>query len=646
ATWRGYVARRLYKAAAPACGAPRIRAFAPLYEERWRGVGRMVRCDCDLGRSCQRAFAYADCVAASRRAYRLLGLGAWPGGPRTSEEAAIRDARGLPDMPAALARARLRRWRRSRRQRAGAPRCLLSARTSSTPSASPPSRSSSAMHRRASAPSAAPPAIRSGLSIPASCCPATQLKPKLSHQPIRAVRWPPCGVPPRACNWRWPAPVSPPLCWRSTCAGGPRGAANPARDLAGAVAGLALDYPPSNGSAAPVPATAKPSPRCPELRPAALPAAQPAAVGEAVWSAGSRSKGAASAAASPAATGGFGLTKSTTPSPVPTAAAATGPARASSALHRVITDLETSLESFDGLGDVRGGAASESELLTELRQLLETAYSIRERGQAAALDVDEAYLPSTDRQRRRRSARQATMPTFTGRPCWSWSTAPCRLESCAQLIWAAQLTPSTWPGLHCIRLAMDQLMADRASANWFAVTGRELGACCWTAWAAMCSLPGLPDAPDAIRRDLEPRGVRVFGLYDIAFDYMLLDAFEELASPPPSIVSVLQNRWLSAGFKRTALDSTVWTLVLAKRKMLAAVLAASTISTAWWPAWAPPWPGASSAPTSEPTESARRSASTATQFAEDLFSPKQVRFTTVEELAADVLTCARSGLCD
>ena len=38
-------------------------------------------------------------------------------------------------------------------------------------------------------------------------------------------------------------------------------------------------------------------------------------------------------------------------------------------------------------------------------------------------------------------------------------------------------------------------------------------------------------------------------VYDIALDFILLDAFEDLEDPPSTIVSVLQNRWITAGMK-------------------------------------------------------------------------------------------------
>ena len=38
-------------------------------------------------------------------------------------------------------------------------------------------------------------------------------------------------------------------------------------------------------------------------------------------------------------------------------------------------------------------------------------------------------------------------------------------------------------------------------------------------------------------------------IYDIALDFILLDAFEDLEAPPSTIVAVLQNRWITTGMK-------------------------------------------------------------------------------------------------
>ncbi|XP_070394911.1 mitoguardin isoform X8 [Dermacentor albipictus] len=56
---------------------------------------------------------------------------------------------------------------------------------------------------------------------------------------------------------------------------------------------------------------------------------------------------------------------------------------------------------------------------------------------------------------------------------------------------------------------------------------------------------------DQIAKELQYKGVVCPTVYDVVIDYVLLDAFDDLSSPPQSVVAVIQNRWLTAGFKET-----------------------------------------------------------------------------------------------
>ncbi len=45
--------------------------------------------------------------------------------------------------------------------------------------------------------------------------------------------------------------------------------------------------------------------------------------------------------------------------------------------------------------------------------------------------------------------------------------------------------------------------------------------------------------------------VKELNFFDVVIDFILFDAFDDLESPPSSVTSVVQNRWLSNGFKET-----------------------------------------------------------------------------------------------
>jgi hypothetical protein len=44
--------------------------------------------------------------------------------------------------------------------------------------------------------------------------------------------------------------------------------------------------------------------------------------------------------------------------------------------------------------------------------------------------------------------------------------------------------------------------------------------------------------------------------------------FQDLESPPSSVLAVMKNRWLSNGFKESALSTAIWGVLQAKRRMM------------------------------------------------------------------------------
>ena len=50
-------------------------------------------------------------------------------------------------------------------------------------------------------------------------------------------------------------------------------------------------------------------------------------------------------------------------------------------------------------------------------------------------------------------------------------------------------------------------------------------------------------------------------------DYILVDSFEDLESPPSSVLAVMKNRWLSDGFKESALHTAIWDVYYERQSM-------------------------------------------------------------------------------
>uniref|UniRef100_A0A8C2QHX3 Mitoguardin 1 n=1 Tax=Cricetulus griseus TaxID=10029 RepID=A0A8C2QHX3_CRIGR len=73
---------------------------------------------------------------------------------------------------------------------------------------------------------------------------------------------------------------------------------------------------------------------------------------------------------------------------------------------------------------------------------------------------------------------------------------------------------------------------------------------------------------DSTEMELAARGVKNLNFYDVVLDFILMDSFEDLENPPPSIQSVVSNRWLNSSFKETAVASSCWSVLKQKRQQM------------------------------------------------------------------------------
>ncbi|XP_035683768.1 mitoguardin 2-like isoform X4 [Branchiostoma floridae] len=133
--------------------------------------------------------------------------------------------------------------------------------------------------------------------------------------------------------------------------------------------------------------------------------------------------------------------------------------------------------------------------------------------------------------------------------------------------------------LHCVRQAFQLLFEDETVRQWMIETGKEMiSELMWRAekdpkdfqQAFEDMLRYCEDSSnwESMAEELRARGVMCLSFYDVVLDFILLDAFDDLANPPSSVTAVVQNRWLSNGFKETALATAVWSVLKAKRRML------------------------------------------------------------------------------
>ncbi|XP_042563072.1 mitoguardin 2-like, partial [Clupea harengus] len=133
--------------------------------------------------------------------------------------------------------------------------------------------------------------------------------------------------------------------------------------------------------------------------------------------------------------------------------------------------------------------------------------------------------------------------------------------------------------LHCIRQAFEVLLVDETHRTFFIETGKQMISGLMAKankspkaflenYEEMLLYTQREETWPTTKMELEGRGVVCMNFFDIVLDFILMDAFEDLESPPSSVVAVLRNRWLSDSFKETALSTACWSVLKAKRRLL------------------------------------------------------------------------------
>lgn len=131
----------------------------------------------------------------------------------------------------------------------------------------------------------------------------------------------------------------------------------------------------------------------------------------------------------------------------------------------------------------------------------------------------------------------------------------------------------------CLRRAFKHMLKNADCKEWFVKTGKEM----LTTLLKKANYDHMQFSVDYdemvrfceetanwefIDEELERRGVCCMNFYDIVLDFMIMDSLEDLASPPSSVLSAIQNRWLSTRIKETALSTAIWTVIKTKKQRL------------------------------------------------------------------------------
>lgn len=206
--------------------------------------------------------------------------------------------------------------------------------------------------------------------------------------------------------------------------------------------------------------------------------------------------------------------------------------------------------------------------------------------------------------------------------------------------------------LHCVRQAFQALLQDESNQLFFGEVGKQMVTGLMTkaeknpkgfleSYEEMLHYALKQDTWPSTQRELEGRGVVCMNFFDIVLDFILMDAFEDLENPPSSVLAVLRNRWLSDSFKETALATACWSVLKAKRRLLMVpdgfISHFYSVSEHVSPVLAFGFLG----PKQQLSEVCGFFRHQIVQYLKDMFDLDNVRYTTVQLLAEDILQLSR-----
>ncbi|XP_066480400.1 mitoguardin 1 [Tiliqua scincoides] len=133
--------------------------------------------------------------------------------------------------------------------------------------------------------------------------------------------------------------------------------------------------------------------------------------------------------------------------------------------------------------------------------------------------------------------------------------------------------------LHCIRQAFQVILSDTANRIFLAESGRKILSALITrakknpkkfeeVFDEMIFFLEQTDHWTNTEMELAAWGVKHLNFYDVVLDFILMDSFEDLENPPMSIQNVVNNHWLNSSFKETAVASSCWSVLKQKKQQM------------------------------------------------------------------------------
>ncbi|NXS71215.1 MIGA2 protein, partial [Pandion haliaetus] len=206
--------------------------------------------------------------------------------------------------------------------------------------------------------------------------------------------------------------------------------------------------------------------------------------------------------------------------------------------------------------------------------------------------------------------------------------------------------------LHCVRQAFQELLKYESNQLFFGEVGKQMVIGLMSkaeknpkafleSYEEMLHYALKQETWPTTQQELEGRGVVCMSFFDIVLDFILMDAFEDLENPPSSVLAVLRNRWLSDSFKETALATACWSVLKAKRRLLMVpdgfISHFYSVSEHVSPVLAFGFLG----PKQQLSEVCSFFKHQIVQYLKDMFDLDNVRYTTVQSLAEDILQLSR-----
>uniref|UniRef100_A0A6I8N9C6 Mitoguardin 2 n=1 Tax=Ornithorhynchus anatinus TaxID=9258 RepID=A0A6I8N9C6_ORNAN len=188
--------------------------------------------------------------------------------------------------------------------------------------------------------------------------------------------------------------------------------------------------------------------------------------------------------------------------------------------------------------------------------------------------------------------------------------------------------------LHCVRQAFQGLLQDENNQLFFGEVGKKMVTGLMTkaeknpkgfleSYEEMLSYALRQETWPTTQLELEGRGVVCMSFFDIVLDFILMDAFEDLENPPSSVLAVLRNRWLSDSFKETVPDGFI-AHFYSVSEHVSPILAFGFLG-----------------PRPQLSEVCSFFKHQIVHYLKDMFDLDNVRYTTVQALADDILQLSR-----